>query len=558
MTFPALPILASKPGLLRALVIALLAVPVLTDGAGADGYLSDIGGSGGSQFRARCAEGELLAGMELRTGSDVDAIRPLCVTAYGPKETTPARLTAGSGLISTSETHTVFGQPIQVPVQVLESGWHGGTGGVLTNLLCPGDQPILTGIYLLAEGVDTIVVNDIHLFCGPASPTQTPSDLPSNKFEGTVHPNRHEGGLLFGKEGTRIRRGTQRCPAGQVAVGIHGRSGKWLDSLGLICGEPRLSPRPVRAQGRVRIEPEPVKAQGRVKLPDGQDSGPSLSICERARQARARNSPAAPGLEAQCRAQGPAGELRPIDVNALAVKGEAIARQDRVAGELRNLQPDDSARRGFHIGLAAAEGHTADGPGKRRIHDQLKPEEQRGFDAAVSFSINRNRRRLEDLAARGEGIANEDARAVELRNQQPEGPARRGFDIGMAAAENQTAPGPGKQLIHDSLPADERAGFATAVSFSLDRNRNADSATRGAAIAEADPAVAAARATDPDLLYQLGFDIASGIFGDPALGAHGNTSTGPGSNRIRNELGASAQRGFDASVAFHLSRDYAR
>ena len=43
----------------------------------------------------------------------------------------------------------------------------------------------------------------------------------------------------------------------------------------------------------------PVKAIGRVK---GAAPTPSIPICEAARQARARNSPAAPGLEAQCRA----------------------------------------------------------------------------------------------------------------------------------------------------------------------------------------------------------------------------------------------------------------
>ena len=59
---------------------------------------------------------------------------------------------------------------------------------------------------------------------------------------------------------------------------------------------------------------------------------------------------------------------------------------------------------------------------------------------------------------------------------------------------------------------------------------------------------------DPD--YQRGFDIASGLFGDPALGAQGNTATGPGSMGIRNSLSAAGQRGFNASVAFHLAHDY--
>ena len=49
--------------------------------------------------------------------------------------------------------------------------------------------------------------------------------------------------------------------------------------------------------------PTRVKPQGRVK---GDSPAPksTLTICEKAKQARARNSPAAPGLEAKCAAAG--------------------------------------------------------------------------------------------------------------------------------------------------------------------------------------------------------------------------------------------------------------
>ena len=162
------------------------------------------------------------------------------------------------------------------------------------------------------------------------------------------------------------------------------------------------------------------------------------------------------------------------------------------------------------------------------------------------------------LAAKGEAIASKDPLAVELRSREQNDSGRRGFDIGMAAAEGDTAPGPGKQRIHDSLTPAEQGGFTTAVTFSLERNRNADFAARGAVIAEKDPVVAAGRTVDPDVLYWLGFDIATGIFGDPALGAQGNTATGPGSLKIRDGLSAPGQRGFNASVALHLSRKYGR
>jgi len=236
--------------------------------------------------------------------------------------------------------------------------------------------------------------------------------------------------------------------------------------------KPELYRPAVRLVGRTKTPPD--KGVGRVK--EGVPTGvPPRPICEVAREARARNSPAAAGLETQCRAAGAAGEA-PIDVDGLAIRGESIA----------NADP-----------LSAA-----------------------------------------------------------LRDQQPEGLARRGFYIGLAAAEGQTAPGPAKQRVHDSLGPYEQAGFTIAVLFSLERNQNAKLASTGAAIAEADPIVAESRSVETDIFYRLGFDIATGIFGDPALGAQGNTATGPNSLGIRNSLSAAGQRGFNASVALHLGRNY--
>jgi len=187
---------------------------------------------------------------------------------------------------------------------------------------------------------------------------------------------------------------------------------------------------------------EPVKAQGRVKV--AQPSCPPISICDAARAARERNSPAAPGLEAQCKALG----------GGKAADGAAFG------------------------------GSSAD-----------------------------------EFAAKGEALANADPLSAALRTQQPQGAARRGFDIGLAAAEGQTAWGPGKQKMLDSLDPGEQEGFKVGACFSMDRNRNAELARAGAAIAETDPEVAQARSGEADARFWLGSDIGSGIFGDPALGA---------------------------------------
>ena len=114
-----------------------------------------------------------------------------------------------------------------------------------------------------------------------------------------------------------------------------------------------------------------------------------------------------------------------------------------------------------------------------------------------------------DVAAKkGEALANQDRLATALRNLQPEGPVRRGFDIGMAAAEGHTQDGDGKRRIKASLPPDEQQGFTTAVTYTLIRNRNPKEVAVGAAIAQSDASVDRARNADSDPFYQLGFDIA--------------------------------------------------
>jgi hypothetical protein len=217
-------------------------------------------------------------------------------------------------------------------------------------------------------------------------------------------------------------------------------------------------------------------ALGRVRL-EATGTAPNhwgRSLCAAAKDARARNSPAAPGLERQCAAQPAAA---PIDHGGLLAKGVAIADNDPLAVDLRAQQADDASRAGF--------------------------------------------------------------------------------DIGMAIAETDTDFGPGKQRIHDGLPANEQAGFRAAVDFSLVRNSNAKLAAAGAAIVTADPAVAEVRNAETNALFRQGFDIASGFFGDPKLGGLGYTSTGPGSLGVRQSLSAAGQRGFDASAAFHFGRNYA-
>jgi hypothetical protein len=158
---------------------------------------------------------------------------------------------------------------------------------------------------------------------------------------------------------------------------------------------------------------------------------------------------------------------------------------------------------------------------------------------------------LDVFASRGETLANDDPLASALAAREPEGDARRGFYIGMGAAEGHTLPGPGKDKIQSGLPEAQKPSFGRGVVFSVERNRNIEVIDKGAAVAKADPVVATARQNDSPF-YVLGFDLATGYFGDPALGAVGNTLTGPSSLGARDTLDAEGQRGFDAAVKFHL------
>jgi hypothetical protein len=247
-------------------------------------------------------------------------------------------------------------------------------------------------------------------------------------------------------------------------------------------------------------------------------------------------------------------------VNDLAVKGQTIALQDPAAATLRITLPDTLAQRGFDIGLAAAGGDTENGPGKQAIHNALKPAEQAGFTAAVSFALERNRiqqtKNNAALAKKGEAIANRDPLTFVLRNLQPEGPARRGFDIGMAAAERDTEPdSANSESMTRCLRQNSKDSRLPSPSYSRKTRTQRKRLSEPPSLSQMSVSVAA-RNADTDPFYQLGFDIATGLFGDPAKGTVGSTQLGTGALAIRSGLTPAGQRGFDASAKFHFSRSY--
>jgi hypothetical protein len=69
-----------------------------------------------------------------------------------------------------------------------------------------------------------------------------------------------------------------------------------------------------------------AKTLGRVPSSSSATPGPQRSICEAAREARARNSPAAPNLEAQCRAGEARLETKSTSARPTATQAATVVR----------------------------------------------------------------------------------------------------------------------------------------------------------------------------------------------------------------------------------------
>jgi hypothetical protein len=159
---------------------------------------------------------------------------------------------------------------------------------------------------------------------------------------------------------------------------------------------------------------------------------------------------------------------------------------------------------------------------------------------------------INSLQERGRIIAQSDPLLMSLHDLEPVGANRSGFEVGLAVDEGGTAQGPGKEKFKNDLGTGfSKEAFQRAVDFMMDRNANADTASRGSAAVAANAAATAARAKLPLSNQWLGFNIAAGLFGSVADGALGHTLQGPGSNKIRERLGASARVGYDSARAFY-------
>jgi len=335
-----------------------------------------------------------------------------------------------------------------------------------------GTDVLGSSSYLVEEAADTFSTPTYRSASGSVDGT-----LKGDDFNVTIYWSDGTIGVYTGKVGPRGR------IEGSTFDRVHPETrATWYSNPTLICASRASPPAP------------PVPTVGLWKI--DRSAGPSdpSTICDSARTARARNSPAAPGLEAQCKAQTAAKTSPPQAV--------------------QSTQPP-VARPAF----------------------------------ATEW--------LDQQAARGEELTQLDPLALALRSKWTNVDRIRAFNIGMAEAETDTLPGPGKKAVGDALGDYLRGAYDTAVLYSIGRNANADLIKVAQAMAENDPDVREGTSDKFDPFYRLGFMVATGLFGDPAAGARGNTLMGPGSRRIRDALNSpSASKGFDAAVAIHQTRNY--
>ncbi len=167
--------------------------------------LPAVGGAGGDPFRVVCPSGAHLIGLSGRAGAWIDQLVPLCATWNAARQ--------------------AFDAPVEGRAQGTSSG-----GLPMTTGRCPaGFAVTAAGISVNTKDSGTgrridAFVDEIGLQCAQVGGSD-------------VQPVRvGRAGDAGGNSRWLYMSDRQACPAGQMATGIHGRAGLFIDAVGLICG----------------------------------------------------------------------------------------------------------------------------------------------------------------------------------------------------------------------------------------------------------------------------------------------------------------------------------
>ena len=174
-----------------------------TNTAGADeinriSRTDTFGGPGGGPFELACPDGSFMTGVRARSGAWLDALSPVC-----------------SRWVRSSETlGEIDNQPFT-----------GGGGGGESFIRCAGRRGVIVGFQMKQADNSDASIGNLNVDCGDY---KQPSEF-WNKLGGSAD---------YLGESARGKGVERRCGWGLVAAGIYGKSGAFIDRLGLLCRRP--------------------------------------------------------------------------------------------------------------------------------------------------------------------------------------------------------------------------------------------------------------------------------------------------------------------------------
>jgi hypothetical protein len=155
--------------------------------------IGEIGGNGGGSFEAFCGSNAVVIGFNMRSGTALDAINPICIR-LNPEGTEWS------------------GQAYEASLQ-----YRGGPGGGYQKIACnPGDAVRHFHVYAGPWG-NSIVVKHVRMTC---------QDLGSGHWYNVVP--QHMAGTVSMEQ-------RFSCGDGEWAAGLYGRTGALVDKLGFAC-----------------------------------------------------------------------------------------------------------------------------------------------------------------------------------------------------------------------------------------------------------------------------------------------------------------------------------
>jgi hypothetical protein len=193
-----------KRGIIAAFAFALLPLPSW----GAMQLTPADGGPGGGEYRITCPIASFVIGFNVRVGYWLDQLEPVC------------------GLIDLDNPGNATGSfHFKKIVDAMEPRVTGGSGGGYTDVSCPDSDEVVVAIEVeVAHSDGNIYASNLFPICQRIKP-------PGDRAQG-------HGARFGGKSGPTYENvGVLSCPPGQWAVGIHGNSGSYIDSVGLVCDD---------------------------------------------------------------------------------------------------------------------------------------------------------------------------------------------------------------------------------------------------------------------------------------------------------------------------------